>query len=241
MQSPRGRFATTQWSLVLAAGGSQSTDAAEALARLCALYWYPVFAFVRHRGHAADEAQDLTQSFFTRLIEKRDLAAADPDRGRFRTFILTACQHFLLNERDRSMAVKRGGGRTPIPIDIAMAEGRYQHSIAHAKTPEHLYERQWCLTLLGSVLDTIRDEYRAAGNEHLFERLRSFLTADESAGTHADAAGDLEMTPAAVKVAVHRLRRRYRDALLERVAETVDSEEAIGEEMRYLLKIVSDV
>lgn len=235
------RFATTQWSVVLAAGRSESTDARDALARLCALYWYPVFVFVRRRGHSAEDAQDLTQAFFTRLIEKRDLAAADPHRGRFRTFLLTACQHFLLNERDRSMAVRRGGGRAPMAIDIAAAEQRYQHSLAHGKTPEHLYERQWCLTLLGSVLDTIRDEYRAAGNERLFERLRGFLTADESAGTHADAAGDLEMTPAAVKVAVHRLRRRYRDALLERVAETVDSEEAIDDEMLYLLKIVSDV
>jgi RNA polymerase sigma-70 factor (ECF subfamily) len=139
------------------------------------------------------------------------------------------------------MALKRGGGRAAIPIDIAVAEQRYQHSLAHAKTPEHLFERQWCLTLLGTVLDTIRDEYRAAGNDQLFERLRGFLTSDESAGTHADAATDLGMTPAAVKVAVHRLRRRYRDALLERVAETVDSEEAIDDEVRYLLKIVSDV
>src|SRR5688500_12676441 len=122
MHSTRGRFATTQWSLVLAAGGRGSAEAEEALARLCALYRYPVFAFVRRRGHAAEEAQALTQSFFTRLIEKRDFAAADPDRGRFRTFLLTACQHFLLNEHDRSTALKRGGGRAAIPIDIAIAE-----------------------------------------------------------------------------------------------------------------------
>lgn len=226
---------------MLAAGRRGSAEAEEALAHLCALYWYPVFAFVRRRGHSLEEAQDLTQSFFTRLIEKEGLAAADRDRGRFRTFLLTACQHFLLNERDRELAIKRGGRISAISIDVAIAEARYQLSLAHAETPERLYHRQWCLTLLASVLDTVRSEYVAAGNEHLFERLRGFLTMDDAAGTHANAAADLDMTPAAVKVAVHRLRRRYRDALLRRVAETVDSEEAINEEIRELMKTVSNL
>ncbi len=240
MHSSASRFATTHWSLVLAAGARGSAEAEEALARLCTLYWYPVFAFVRRRGHPVEEAQDLTQSFFARLIEKEDLAAADRDRGRFRTFLLTACQHFLLNERDRQLALKRGGGLVPIPIDIASAEERYQRSFSHAETPERLYHRQWCLTMLAAVLDTLHDDYVAAGNEGLFERLRGFLTMDDAAGTHADAASDLGMTPAAVKVAVHRLRRRYRDALQRRIAETVDSDEAIDEEMRDLLKTVSE-
>lgn len=241
MQSSRDRFATTQWSLVLAAGRRGSAEAEAALARLCSLYWYPVFAFVRRRGHSVEEAQDLTQSFFTRLIEKQDFAAADRDRGRFRTFLLTACQHFLLNERDRGLALKRGGGHAAISIDIAAADERYQRSLSHAETPEHLYDRQWCLTLLASVLDTVQGEYRAAGNEKLFERLRGFLTMDDTAGTHAGAASDLDMTPAAVKVAVHRLRGRYREALFRRVAETVDSDEAIDDEMRYLRKTLGDV
>lgn len=240
MQPSCDRFATTQWSLVLAAGRG-SAEAEAALARLCSLYWYPVFAFVRRRGHSEEEAQDLTQSFFTRLIEKHDFALADRDRGRFRTFLLTACKHFLLNEHDRGQALKRGGGHASISIDIAAADERYQRSLSHAETPEHLYDRQWCLTLLASVLDTVQGEYRAAGNERLFDRLRGFLTMDDTAGTHAGAASDLDMTPAAVKVAVHRLRRRYRDALLRLVAETVDSDEAIEDEMRYLRKIVSDV
>jgi RNA polymerase sigma-70 factor (ECF subfamily) len=239
MQSNGGRFATTQWSLILAAGGHGSAAADEALARLCSLYWYPVFAFVRRRGHSVEDAQDLTQSFFTRLIEKGDFAAADRERGRFRTFLLTACRHFLLNEYDRSLAAKRGGGHAAIPIDIAAAEDRYQRSLAHEETPEHLYDRQWCLTLLAAVLETVRDEYVAAGNGKLFDRLRGFLTMDDSAGTHAGAASDLGMTADAVKVAVHRLRRRYRDALLRRVAETVDSDESIDDEMRYLMKTVS--
>lgn len=241
MQSDRARFATTQWTLVLAAGKCGSAEAEEALARLCSLYWYPVFAFIRRRGHSFEEAQDLTQSFFARIIEKQDLAAADRDRGRFRTFLLSACQHFLLNERDRSLAQKRGGGLTPISIDLAVAEGRYQSSLGRAETPEQLYDRQWCLALLDSVLDTIEEKYRAAGNQALFNRLRVFLTMDDDTATHAEAAADLGMTPAAVKVAVHRLRRRYRDALRRRIAETVDSDAAIDDELRHLMRIVSEV
>ena len=241
MQPNGARFATTQWTLVLAAGRRGSAEAEAALARLCALYWYPVFAFVRRRGHGVEDAEDLTQSFFARLIEKEDVAAADRSRGRFRTFLLTACEHFLLNEQDRSRTVKRGGGFSSVPIDLAAAEERYQRSLSHGETPERLYDRQWCLTLLASVLDSVRDEYAAAGNGALFERLRGFLTMDETADTHAVVACDLAMTAAAVKVAIHRLRRRYRNALLERVAETVDTDDAVDEEMRYLLKIVSDV
>ena len=239
MQPGHGRFATTQWTLVRAAAERGSAEGAEALARLCSIYWYPIFAFVRRRGYPVDDAQDLTQAFFARIIEKDDLGAADRDRGRFRTFLLTACQHFLLNERDRALALKRGGGYVPISIDIAAAEERYQHSLAHDETPERLYHRQWCLALLATVLDSLRDEYVAAGNEALFDRLRGVLTFDGVAETHASAAADLGMTPAAVKVAVHRLRRRYRDALRQRVADTVDSEEAIDDEMRDLLSTLS--
>lgn len=232
----RGRFATTQWSLVLAAGERGSAGAEEALAHLCSLYWYPVFAFVRRQGHPTDEAQDLTQGFFTRLIEKGDLAGADRSRGRFRSFLLTACQHFLSNERDRTRALKRGGGLLPVSIDVAAAEGRYARALAHSETPERLYEREWCLTLLAGVLDDLREEYGAAGKERVFDRLKDFLTADEDAGTHADAARDLGMTAAAVKVAVHRLRRRYREGLRRRVADTVETAQDIEEEIRYLLK-----
>jgi len=231
-----GRFATTQWSLVLAAGKRGSAGAEEALARLCALYWYPIFAFARRQGYSTDEAQDLTQGFFTRIIEKDDLGAADRSRGRFRSFLLTAFQHFLSNERDNMRALKRGGGRVPVSIDIVTAEGRYERSLAHSETPERLYDRQWCLTLLAGVLDGLREDYVAMGSERVFDRLSGFLTVDESAGTHADAAGDLGMTAAAVKVAVHRLRRRYRNALRQRVADTVESAEDIDDEIRYLLK-----
>jgi DNA-directed RNA polymerase specialized sigma24 family protein len=233
--SSRGRFATTHWSLVLAAGERGSATAEEALARLCSSYWFPVFAFVRRQGHSADEAQDLTQGFFARIIEKGDIASADRSRGRFRSFLLTACQHFLSNERDRDRAKKRGGGQRPLSIDVVTAEGRYERALAHSETPERLYERQWCLTLLAGVVDDLRAEYAAAGKEEVFDRLKDYLTVDEGAGSHADAARDLGMTPGAVKVAVHRLRRRYREALLTHVAATVESPRDVEDEIRHLL------
>jgi DNA-directed RNA polymerase specialized sigma24 family protein len=231
-----GRFATTQWSLVLAAGERGSAGAEEALARLCSLYWYPVFAFVRRQGHRSAEAEDLTQGFFARLIEKGDLGDADRSRGRFRSFLLTACQHFLSNERDRTRAKKRGGGLLPVAIDVAAAERRYERALAHSETPERLYDRQWCLTLLASVLDDVREDYVAAGRERVFDRLKDFLTGDEAAGTHADAARNLAMTAAAVKVAVHRLRRRYHERLRRHVADTVAAAQDVEDEIRYLLK-----
>lgn len=244
MDSPhfaRTRFATTQWSLVLAAAGRGSADASEALARLCALYWYPVFAFVRRQGHSPEDAEELTQSFFTRVIEKNDLEDADRTRGRFRTFLLTACQHFLSNERDRARRLKRGGGFVHVPIDLAAAEARYERAVADRETPERLYERQWCLTLLESVLESLRQEYRAAGREKLFNRLAGFLTFDDSTGTYADAACELSMTPAAVKVAAYRLRNRYRDSLRQHVADTLNAGEEVQDEIRYLLKTLDPV
>ena len=231
----RSRFATTQWSLVLAAARSGAADA-EALARLCSLYWYPVFAFVRRQGHSADEAQDLTQGFFTRLLEKRELGHADQDRGRFRSFLLTACRNFISNEEDRMRAIKRGGGAAAISIDIVEAEGRYESALVSLETPERLYERQWARTLMDVVLDSLRNEYVAAGNERLFHRLSALLT--ERGGTHADAARDLDLTIPAVKMAVHRLRRRYREAIRQRVADTVDSPEEVDAEIRHLMKMV---
>lgn len=227
MNTQPGRFHTTQWSLILAAGQQNSP---EALARLCSLYWYPVFAFVRRQTRNAEDAQDLTQGFFARLIEKNDIAAADRDRGRFRSFLLTSCQHFLANERDRAQAAKRGGGLTPIPIDVAAAESRYERALSHDDTPERLYDRQWSLTLLATVLDRLKSEF---ADDRVFTRLSVFLT--DTDDTHAAAARDLGMTPGAVKVAVHRLRRRYRDALRRYVADTVASEADVDDEIRYLL------
>jgi RNA polymerase sigma factor (sigma-70 family) len=231
----RNRFETTEWSLVLAAGQGESEKAEQALARLCTLYWYPVFAFVRRKGHPPEDAQDLTQGFFWRLIEKGDLGDADRSRGRFRSFLLTACQHYLANERDRSQAQKRGGGQTPVPIDAAVAERRYERAFAHGDTPERLYDRQWALTLLDRVFQALRAEYADNGKAELFDRLKDFVTADEDAGTHADAAEDLGTSAGAVKVAVHRLRRRFREELLKRVADTLGPDQEVEDEIRHLL------
>jgi RNA polymerase sigma-70 factor (ECF subfamily) len=191
---------------------------------------------VRRRGHSADDAQDLTQGFFTRLIEKGVIGDADRSRGRFRSFVLSACQFFLANERDRAFALKRGAGRVPLSIDVAAAEGRYEQALAHGETPERLYDRQWCLALLDGVLEAVRAEYAGSGREATFDRLQPFLTGGDDAGTHADAARDLGTSAGAVKVAVHRLRRRYREELRRRVADTLDSDEDVEDELRCLLK-----
>ncbi len=225
---PSARLPTTQWSLVLAAGKSGSQDA---LAQLCSLYWYPVFAFVRRQGPDAEDAKDLTQAFFMRLIEKGTLEVADRSRGRFRSFLLTSCQNFLTNERTRDRAMKRGGGQVPVSIDIAAAESEYERALSHDETPERLYDRQWSLTLLAKVIDMLRKDF---GDDRVFDRLSGYLTTDE--GAHADAARDLGMTPGAVKVAIHRLRRRYREALRQYVADTVESPDEVDDEIRYLLK-----
>ncbi len=219
---PPSRFETTEWSLVLAAGHGGEETAAHALARLCALYWYPVFAFVRRKGHAPEDAQDLTQGFFARLIEKGDLGDADRTRGRFRTFLLTACQHYLANEHDRAQTQKRGGGQSLVPIDAAVAERRYQRAFADGETPERLYDRQWALTLLDSVFLALRADYAENGKQDLFDRLKELVTAEEDAGTHAEAA-------------VHRLRRRFREELLKRVADTLGPDPDLEDEIRHLL------
>lgn len=232
------RFATTRWSLVLAAGATESPARREALASLCALYWPPVFAFVRGHGHAPEAAEDLTQGFFARLIEKGDISDADREKGRFRSFLLAACRHYLANERDRASARKRGGGRPVFSIDAADAEERYARALAHTQTPEAAYERQWGLTLLAGVLDDLRDDYAATGRERVFERLKGFLTGADDAAAYPAAAADLGTSEGAVKVAVHRLRARYRAALRARVAETVSSEDAVGDEIRYLIRVL---
>ena len=230
------RFETTQWSLVAAAGQADSTAAREALAALCARYWYPVFAFVRRQGHAPADAEDLTQGFFARLIEKGDLGAADRSRGRFRSFLLANCRFYLANERDRATAAKRGGPQAPLAIDVAAAETRYERSLSHVETPERLYDRQWCLTLLDEVFESLRADHSGDGRGPLFERLREFLAAGRDAGSYDEAARDLGMTAGAVKVAVHRLRRRFREELRRRVADTVGSDAEVDDELRHLIR-----
>jgi RNA polymerase sigma factor (sigma-70 family) len=222
-------FATTRWSLVAAA---KDPAARQVLAELCGLYWYPVYAFFRRRGHSADDAGDLTQEFFARLIEKAGIAGADRAKGRFRSYLLGACRHFLTNEHDRAAAQKRGGGRVIGSLDFSDAERRYAAEPADDRTPEQLFERRWALTLLDGVLAGLRAEYVTAGQEPLFDRLKSSLTGE--AGSYADLAAELGMTEGAVKVAAHRLRRRYRDRLRAAIAETVETDDDVEAEIRDL-------
>lgn len=235
----RRAFETTRWSLVLAAAGRVTPEADRALAALCATYWYPLYAFVRRRGHDPERAADLTQGFFVRLLEKNDFQSLDPARGRFRAFLLAACKHFLANERDWATAQKRGGGCFPVPIDRRDAEGRYLAEPAHNLTPERLFDRRWAILLLDQSLDQLGREYEQAGKGARFERLKCVLTGCEPAGTYAETGEALGMTEAAVKKAAQRLRDRYREILRERIAETVDDPGQVDDEIRALFGVLA--
>ncbi|HEX5745721.1 MAG TPA: sigma-70 family RNA polymerase sigma factor [Archangium sp.] len=232
--SPR-KFSTTRWSLVLAAGHGTSSEAHEALSTLCKLYWYPLYAFTRRQGRGPEDARDSVQGFFTRLLEKNDLADVDRQRGRFRSWLLASLKHYLANEWDRERAQKRGGGLTGLSIDAETAEGLYQHEPSHDLTPEKLYQRRWTLTLLERVLSTLEQECARLGKQRLFEKLRGNLTGDVEKIPHAQVAGTLGMSEDAVKIAAHRLRGRYRELLREEIAQTVERPEDIEDEIRLLL------
>jgi RNA polymerase sigma-70 factor (ECF subfamily) len=226
-------FATTHWSLVLAARDRAEPGADDALASLCGLYWYPLYAYVRRRGHGADDAHDLTQEFFARLLAKDFLAGVDHGKGKFRAFLLAACNHFLANERDHDRAKKRGGGRPILSLDAADAEGRYRAEPASGLTPEQFFERRWALALLQQVMARLRADYEAKGKGQLFERLRGFLVGDRGTG-YRSATADLGLSEGAVKVAVHRLRQRYGELLHEEIGRTVGAQEEVEEEIRDL-------
>ncbi len=228
------RFLTTHWSLVLRAGGEESSQAEEALAELCECYWYPLYAFVRRRGNQAAEAQDLTQEFFLRLLEKNYVAQAQRERGRFRAFLLASMKNFLANQRDRERAVKRGGGRRIVSLDFRTAEARYAREPRDDATPERLFERQWTLTLLARVLDGLRAQYAAAGNERQFERLKAFITSEKGAVPYAEVGEELGLSEGAVKTAVHRLRKRYRKLLEREIGQTVEDPAEIESELKQL-------
>lgn len=238
--SPDARqFVTTHWSLVLAAGGQSSPGSRQALETLCRLYWYPLYAYVRRRGYSADEALDLTQGFFARILEKNAVASADPGRGKFRSYLLGALKHFLANEWDRASAQKRGGGCDTLSIDGPEAEGRYRHEPADDITPQKLFERRWVLTLLDLALQELREEFARQDRERIFDRLKGFLGGERPGVPYARVAAELDMTEAAVKVAVHRLRRRYRQLLRNQIAQTVGSSAEIDEEIQQLFAVLS--
>ena len=219
--------------MVVAAGTAPSPDADSALANLYEAYWYPLYAFLRARGYGVEEAQDLVQAFFLHLLEKRALAAARATRGRFRSFLLASLKNFAANEHDRRTAGKRGGGAPVLPLEIELAEGRFQIDPATHETPDTLFDRQWALTLLDRVLTKLRDETIRRKPLH-FERLKVYLTGERPEHTYSATAEALGMSEGAVKVAVHRLRRRYRELLREEIANTVSSDEDIDDEIRHL-------
>ena len=230
-------FPTTLWTVVLHAGRDEPAQAQAALAQLCQAYWYPLYSFVRRRGYSPHDAQDLTQAFFAQLLEKRGLERVDPELGRFRTFLLASLKNFLANDWDRAHARKRGGGQTIVSLDEESAESRYQLEPSHDMTPERHFERQWAMTLLDQVLDALRDEYHAEGKGDLFEELKAVLIGQPEA--YADMAARLRRSEGAIKVAVHRLRHRYRELMRARIAETV-GEGDVEDELRHLLAVLGD-
>lgn len=227
-------FASTRWSVVLAAGRDSSPDGREALATLCRNYWYPLYAYVRRRVADPHEAQDLIQEFFSRLLDKNMLAVADPRRGRFRAFLLTSLRNFLANEWEKARAEKRGGGRTVLPLSFDSGESRYTREPADKLTPERLFDRQWAETLIDHVMTGLRDEFTRAGKIEHFERLKVFLTGRNPDAAYADVARRLGMSEGAAMVAAHRLRRRFRERLRAEIAETVAEPHDIDDEIRSL-------
>jgi len=231
-----GHFPTTRWSLIIATGQQPTAQAREALAHLCGTYWYPLYAFARRRCARIEDAQDLTQGFFACILEKDYLRDFDRERGRFRAFLLAAFRHFIANERDRERTQKRGGGQVQISLDMQEAERRYLLDPGHELTPEKLYERRWATALLDRALATLRTESRQLSQ---FDRLQIFLTGEPPGVSYSDLASELGTSEGALKVAVHRLRRKFRDVLRAEIADTVGSPEEVKEEMRYLLSVVS--
>lgn len=227
-------FATTRWTLVLQAGSS-TPSAAAALEQLCRTYWFPLFSFVRRRGLPPHDAEDLIQSFFSFLLEKNIFTRADPERGRFRTFLLRALQNFQANERARAGTLKRGGGVAFLSFDELQAEARYQSEPSTEISPERLYDKKWATSLLDRVLQILRQDYTAAGKGPLFEELRGFVWGGGGEMNYRLLGRKLGLSEAAVKVAVHRLRQRFKECLQTEVAHTVASPADVEDELRQLL------
>ena len=230
-------FATTRWSVVLAAGKRSSDEAQQALAALCETYWFPLYTYLRRRGHNAEEAQDLTQEFFSRLIEKNYLKDVKPGKGRFRSYLLVALKHFLADEREKERAQKRGGGILKT-FDLEAAERSYALALSHDLTPEKAFERQWATTLVNGVLQNLGREYAASGRENLFEQLKVGLVRTGEAFRQEELAAKLGMTAGAVRTALHRLRRHYGQLLRQTIAHTVAEAGEIDDEIRYLAEVL---
>lgn len=235
---PRASFGTTHWSLVLAARDHTAPEAREALAALCETYWYPLYAFVRRKGYDREVAQDRVQGFFLQLLEKDDLRAVSPAKGRFRSFLMAACTHYLAKQRDHDRALKRGG-RPPISLDSAEAERRYTLEPAHSLTPERLYLRRWATTLLDLALERLRQEMADDGKASLFEELKSSLLADDDAEPYRQLGVRIGRSEGAARVIAHRMRSRFRAILRDEVGRTVADPNEVDQEIRDLFVALS--
>jgi RNA polymerase sigma-70 factor (ECF subfamily) len=234
------QFPTTRWTLVVAAGDPRRKDARSALVSLCEKYWYPLYAYLRRRGYAPDQAQDLTQEFFMRVLEGRYLDRADPEKGRFRSFILTSLKFFAADEQDRQRAQKRGGTAV-VSFEFSSGESgeeRYQREPGHNETPDRIFERRWALSMLERVMDRLRDEFVQHGRPENFERMKVFLLG-QSEAPYADLAREMNTSEGALKVAIHRLRKRYRELLRQEIADTVADPAEVESELRYLAAVLT--
>jgi RNA polymerase sigma factor (sigma-70 family) len=234
------RFPTTRWTLVVAAGDPQRKDSRSALVSLCENYWYPLYAYLRRRGHAPDEAQDLTQEFFMRVLGGRYLDKADPEKGRFRSFILTSLKFFAADEQDRQRAQKRGGGAV-VSFEFSSGESgeeRYQREPGHDETPDRIFERRWALSMLERVMERLRDEFVQHDRPENFERMKVFLLG-QSEAPYAALAGEMNTSEGALKVAIHRLRKRYRELFRQEIADTVADPAEVESELRYLAAVLT--
>ena len=238
--APARVFATTHWSVVLAAGERGSPETEQALSRLCQSYWFPIYAFVRKRGNSPEQAQDLTQEFFAAFLEKNHLAKAARERGRFRCFLMTSVENFLRNEHDRAQAQKRGGGRKLISLDEQDAEERYLCEPATDTDPAKTFEQRWAATLLNRVLTSVREEFSATGRSDLFDALQAHLWGDSASIPYPQLAEQFGLTLANIKTTAYRLRHRYRELLRDEIAHTVALPSQIDDEIRHLMKVVSE-
>ncbi len=229
-----GRFATTHWSVVRAAGKSSSPSYKEAMGTLCKIYWFPLYAYLRRQGYNNNEAEEHTQAFFAQLLEKHGLRLADPKQGKFRTFLLISLKYFLANERDRARAKKRGGGQKVLSLNFENAENRYALEPAHELSPEKLFERSWALAVLERTMSRLSAEAVKTKKQKLVNHLQIYLTVRKSSVPYHKVADELDISESAVKVAVHRLRKRYRQLLRDEIAQTVSNEDQIDEEIRDL-------
>src|SRR5438477_5489430 len=231
-------IAATHWSVVLTASQSASPQAEVALEKLCRVYWYPLYAFVRRQGHSPEDAEDLIQGFFARLLQRKDLETVQRERGRFRSYLLVSLKHFTLNEQLRARAEKRGGGQPLISLDEVEAEKRFAQEPVDNSTPEKIFERRWAMALLDKVLERLRHEHEATGRLRLFESLRWVLSDEPAEQSQAQIGAQLGLSTGAVKQAVRRLRQRYRELLHEEVADTVATGADIDDEVRHLVAVL---